>query len=326
MKALVVGDPHVRPDDLEEGWRLIEQIEGLITGYKPDAVVFLGDLFNNFAVTHISVIAFWRKAFARLNVARPGTRIVALVGNHDTAHDCVRGEHALLALTEFALIIDEPRVIDGFLFLPYFRDPKGFVAACNQYHEIHTAFAHQEFNGSEFESGIYSKEGVLPGDIPQKLVISGHIHKPQEFANIWYPGSPRWLTVSDANQDRYLWVVDFDSEGRVTDRIKASSSFSCLRITKIVETPDSPPVTSLAGLGRLIVDIHGPPSFVAERKAVWKGRARVRTFPVMEKSVKVKESEGIPQAFDKYVGEYKAMCGTSSHVLRRMAKERGVCQ
>jgi hypothetical protein len=101
------------------------------------------------------------------------------------------------------MVVDEPRVVlPGILFVPYVHDPAEFVQICQQYPEAKTVVCHQTFAGSYFENGFLTPDGVEPNLLPQEQVISGHVHSPQRIGKVWYPGAPRWRTVSDANTER----------------------------------------------------------------------------------------------------------------------------
>src|SRR5208282_3433609 len=96
--------------------------------------------------------------------------------------------------------------------IPFIPDNREFVRICNQ--EVpHDAIllCHQTFEGSQFENGFYAPEGVDQTLIPQKVVISGHIHNRQTVGKVTYIGTPRAVTANEANQDKGISILDTDT-------------------------------------------------------------------------------------------------------------------
>jgi predicted phosphodiesterase len=327
MKFLVVGDPHVKPSDLEEGLRLVDRIVQVAKEREVDSIVLTGDLFHTHSLVHVEVMHFWRNAVAKMAANHS---VVVLLGNHDAPHDMRPGVHALAALADIknVYVVDEPKRIawfDAVAFVPFMRSNDEFVAAMQALGDVPTVYCHQEFDGCKYDNGFYSKHGVDPEAIPQKLVISGHIHTGQEFGKVWYVGAPRWMTLSDANQDRYIWVIEHGPDGAVIGRTPYATDPACQRIVRVEDTAEAPadPGVFDATNVKVHVDIRGTAAWVEERKPFWRAiGARIRTFVDNGKKVAVRESEGIGAAFVKYLKTYQPRYGTPVEVLETMAKER----
>lgn len=327
MKLLVVGDPHIKVEDLDEGQRFVARVRDVAMGADVDRIVFMGDLFHSHSIMHVEVMHFWRQALVSLRQAAP---VIIVLGNHDGPHDMRPGVHALASLTmEGVQIIDQPTTLrrdDGIPvnigFVPFMRSNEEFVATCREY-PIETLYCHQEFDGCRFENGLPSPYGVKVQDIPQKQVISGHIHMGQEFGKIWYVGAPRWLTASDANQDRFIWVIEHDDFGAIISRERFATDPACQRIVHLEDTPEKPAdPAALDASWKAMVDIRGPAAWVEERKALWRGKARYRTFRTGDKRTRVRESDGIPVAFQKYLEGFQPRFGTPQIQLKAMAADR----
>jgi DNA repair exonuclease SbcCD nuclease subunit len=331
-RFLVVGDPHIKPEDLEEGQRLIDYILDIALDTKPSRIVLMGDLFHTHSIVHVEVMHFWQKAVERLAMLWP---VVVLLGNHDGPHDMKDGVHALTALSMIpgVQVVDKPQMLkctisyednDHIAFVPFMRHNDEFVAACNALAPLaKTIYCHQEFDGAKYDNGFYSKHGVQPEAIVQETVISGHIHTGQEFGKVWYVGAPRWMTASDANQDRYIWVIDHDEEGKIVARTSRKTDPACQRIVQVKDTPNAPAdIQSMDPSWKVIVDIVGPAAWVKERKDAWRGKARIRTFVEEGKKVVVRESEGISTAFVKYLGGFQSPNGTPASVLEELCRNR----
>jgi len=319
-RVLYCGDSHVRQDDLEDCSVLINGIADLVRKEAVDRVVFLGDQFHSHAIVHLEVLRFWRlnlQAFADDKMP-----VMMLVGNHDQPGDASSEANALMAYEDmdYITIVDEPKMIEGILYLPYFHQSEDFVNACRRFPEVATVICHQEFNGARYDNGFYSKSGVLPDSIPQSVVLSGHIHGPQEFGKVRYLGSPRSLTVSDANSARFLTVVDHGSLGEILC-IRTFPS-PCRQIIRLRDTPEAPVDIVFDPRHRYHVDIVGPATWIEKRQPLFAGKSRVRTERTDKTIVKVKESEGLDKALRRYMAGFKPQLGTSTEILEGLANAR----
>lgn len=327
FKNLVIGDPHIRPQDLHEGLRLSEFVYKTVREQQPDAVTLTGDLYHYHEIVHVEVMHFWREFMRTI----PCRKFV-LLGNHDAPHDMPPGIHALSSLASIpgVTVIDRPtsHLLGNSTigFVPFMRSNEEFVAAC-QSPLWKTVYCHQEFDGCKYDNGFYSKVGVNLDALPhQDLFISGHIHTGQEFGKVWYVGAPRWMTASDANQDRCIWMITHDGD-RVVSRVPFRTDPACQRMVRLEDTPESPvDLSTLDPAWKVLVDVRGPAAWVEERKPLWRGKARTRTFITGEKRVQVRESEGLAVAFQKYVDAYEPRHGTPKDRLAKMVQERIMSQ
>lgn len=318
-KVLFIGDPHAKPDCLDEMERLITYIGNVASDQRVDFIVFLGDQFHTHSVIHLSVLAFWRNAFARLQ-GLYGCPAYALVGNHDISGKFGDTNNALMLFNPDVIrVVDGPKMAPwGALMVPYQHSKEKFVEICNQFPEVDTVICHQTFDGSKYENGFPAKDGVEPHLIPQKNVISGHIHTPQTIGKIWYPGAPRWQTVADANVQRAIWVVDTETGQQTafsTDKV-------CIPIYLLVDRPEEP-ITLPTGHAEITVDVYGDAAHVKTRSAeLEKLGVRVRPFPTRVAAPKVKESDGLPLSLKKFISQYKSKQGTPSAKLLALAQHR----
>ena len=304
-RLLLVGDVHATPSEIDDCKKLINQVRDLCVNEKVDRVVFLGDLYHTHAVVRLEVMRFWMEAFNTL-AAIGDLQVSAIVGNHDRPNDSSIDFSAIDAHAGMVDIHDAPAVFDGILYLPYYHDASEFVKVCSDHADVSTVICHQTFNGSKFENGFYAEGGVEPDSIPQTHVISGHIHTPQKFNKVEYIGSPRWRTVSDANQERFLVLVDV-KDGKVVSHTKIKSG--CRKILTYEDHAAAPLDADAVEKDNALVsvDVHGPAEYCRDRKQIWSALgARVRVFPKTDKVIRVKESEGIDVAFGKFVQAYSA--------------------
>lgn len=322
-RVLYVGDVHATVDGLEDCRKLISFIERIAYKHRPDRIVFLGDQYHHHGLMHVEVMAFWKQAFNELSPSR----IVLLKGNHDAPGDESTTSHALIAHeADVFKVVDKPEVIGNILHLPYYHSAEEFVSVCKEYPATYTVVCHQSFNGGKYDNGIFMEGGVEPEQIPQTLALSGHVHTPQEFSKVWYVGAPRWRTLSDANSDRFVWLVDHDALGRVVEKQSFDTSEVCQRIVAGVDSPEDPLTVPENLNWRYMIDIKGPVDFVNERKAFWKKTlpaSRIRTFSTTKKVKReVKESEGVEKSLGAYFKLYTPPNGTSKETLLSLVKER----
>ena len=328
-RAILIGDVHASVDDLEDCERLAGIVLEACVQEKPGFVVFLGDLYNAFAVKNVVVERWWLGFLRRLSAKCPN--IWLLVGNHDRPGDSSQVAHSLQAHVDSpgVHVVEAPTTYgDDILLLPFYFKAEDFVAAANQY-SAKTVLCHQSFLGGHYESkqpieARHDASAVDAAAIPQRCIISGHIHESQTFSKVWYVGAPRSRNnVSDANQERYIHAIDF--EGGLPKAVRKYSTSACRQIWHVEDTEglavsDVPP--GKAG-DRYVVDITGSAAYIEARKKVWAVPGiRLRCYQTDRPGPKLSESGGIPAAWSKWAEEFKPKHGTSMEMLRQLAGER----
>lgn len=314
--SVVVGDPHTVADEIPECERLMRGAIAFAGAVGAVRLVVLGDLHHNHSTVRVEVVAFWKRVIAWARAA--GLEVVFMVGNHDMSND--RSCHILIAYPE-AVVVDRPTVIDQVLYLPYVHVREDFVAMC-QANPTRTVVCHQLFDGSTYENGFYcGEEGVDAALIPQDLVISGHIHKPQVLGKVWYVGAPRWRIASDANEERRIYALTLDVGGAMVGAQEHDTAPYCRRIVHMQDTPDSPAAPPAPGpLVDVRVDVTGPTDYVRARAADLEAMGcRVKTVRTDAVRVEVRESDGLPRAWDRFAGAYVPTRGTPMVRVRALA-------
>lgn len=333
-RFLVIGDVHAKLSDLDECSRLIDLVCEQAAEHKPDYVVFLGDQYHNHSIVRVEVMEFWKRAFSRLALVPGCGHIVALVGNHDKGPGS--DAHAMLAHTgmDSLTVVDRPTMIGGFLFLPHMQN-EDFVEACSrsEFRSASVAFCHQTFNLSKYDSGFYAEDGVDITLCPQSLFVCGHIHTAQRIGTSgtdgkWrhavYLGSPRWMSLHDANQNKSIRLLELSpTDGVQGDDILVPTSPACTPILALTETPDSLQQMP-ASPASVVVELRGPSAWISDRLIYWQGKgAKVRVIREDQKQAAVRESSGISAALSQYVDSYEPKSHlVSVEALRSLAKER----
>jgi DNA repair exonuclease SbcCD nuclease subunit len=334
MKILFVGDVHAKVDDLDDCRALSGLIFDVCRNHNPEMVVYLGDIFDAHAIKHVEVEKFWIDHFGVYRtMAQPPNKVIVLVGNHDRGGNSVSTAHSLQSLGWCGVVVvDKPYVDSGILFLPYYHDPEELVRAARSSPDAGLLVCHASFEGGKMDNGhpieanaFYGKDVVCPDDLPQPLVISGHIHTPARFGKIWYPGSPRWMTQNDANISRAIWLVDYNDPDGYGAKAFSTNSV-CRRVWQLDFTPEDRCEKELALIGpldKVLLNIRGPLAFCEESKRNLQANGyRAKTFVTDRVAAKVAESKGVPAAFEQHFTDYRPKYGTSKEVLRSMIRER----
>jgi DNA repair exonuclease SbcCD nuclease subunit len=320
MKILSVGDVHAKVNELDDCNNLMNCVRDSVLKFKPDLIWLSGDLFNDFGIVNLDVALFWEQAFADISFGGKIPIKVSL-GNHDFR----AGKKISHALRRFNYIevIENYLITDDFLFLGYEPDNQAFIDKCNIYPDAKALFCHVEIQGAEFENGFYSQHGVDLNLIPQSFVVSGHIHKQAQMGKCLYIGSPRWLTVSDANQDKFIFLIDMDTITGDKKITPIPTDTYCSKIYNFKDYPDNP-VKALPGRPhRVVVDLYGPIDYIEKRVEYFKDSgARIRTFPERQLKSEIKESDGINVAFLKHFDNFTPPHGTSEERLNELVHER----
>lgn len=257
---MFVGDPHVVWDEIEDCNALINQVLEVCTEHNVDTVIWLGDLHHTHSIVRIEVMEWWNKVLG--NTLSHISHIV-IVGNHDRPTEQSKSGHALIPLQHLpnVTVIDKPKNIQNVLFLPYINDTEVLIHECNSV-QTDSVVCHATFIGSKFSNGFIPDGGVDETRIKQNQVISGHIHVNQQFGKVFYPGSPRWRDMGEANEDKSIFIADLQL-GTFSGFKKIKSK--CRAIKKLFWQDEQLELPSLNDFsGKLIVEINGSRDYIAK--------------------------------------------------------------
>lgn len=211
-KTLLVGDPHGKISNVKDFEQFLAQLLIIVGSGKYKKVIVLGDLFDSFAVIRSEIMAFWSQF---LISSGRYSEVILIVGNHDMAGES-GGAHSLEPFKSFpnVKVVDTLTEIDGVYYMPFVRDNAAFEISIRSIPAGALLICHQSFNGAQFDNGFYDPHGADPSCVSQLAgVISGHVHKQQKVANIWYPGTPYQMTFSDAGETKGVFEVTLGSDG-----------------------------------------------------------------------------------------------------------------
>ena len=298
MKKIYMGDPHVKPNNLEESDKLMDFVVGCSMTGMVDELVILGDLYDTHNIVRLEVIKFWNKWFQMLSSQcfKPQKRFrtIVLVGNHDISgnySDDFSALHTAMPLeNEYFKIVSDPYLDGIYGYLPYIHSNEKFVEEANRLAEqgAKVLVSHPNFEGAVYDNGT----GVVGGISPDLLsndytqLIGGHIHTQMEYGCVWYPGNSRWLTKSCANKEKGIWLVDHDDlTGKILKKIFVSTESVCTPIRSYIwrEGEEQP---QLAAASKNHIELVGSSDWVTAQKKELSG------VSISSKITDIKKSKG----------------------------------
>lgn len=213
MKVLIIGDIHIKTNNLDQISKLQQVIIDKINDLNPDFVVFLGDVLDY----HEKIITpCLNKACELIKEVSTLCKLYVLVGNHDYISNTqfLSDNHWMNALKQWnnVIIVDRVLVNDKCTFCPYVYPGKLLEALQTNKEYIHSEilFCHQEFKGCDMGM-IVSESGDEYSNLENfKYIISGHIHDSQWLSDkVFYVGAPLQHAFSESDK-RILCLLNND--------------------------------------------------------------------------------------------------------------------
>lgn len=215
MKIALIGDPHAKLNSFNDIEKIINYVIDLKKQNKIDAAVFLGDLFDTHSVMRIEIWNFWQSQLIKLSDCFAKDEILIISGNHDKPGSYEKENMSAIATldsTRAILIYDTPQQWNEFSIVPYFSKEEDFINACVSLKKSKYLICHQTFDGAKFDNGMYAPGGFDSNKIPHDNIISGHIHTTMRFGKVFYPGTARWESASDANKNKGIYVLNTETD------------------------------------------------------------------------------------------------------------------
>ena len=110
IKQLVIGDVHLKQNNLDVAEQLFKLIDESLLKHYPDKLVFLGDIYDTKAIIRSEAQNFLIEKLLAIQSKYPKMPIIIIVGNHDLEH-LATNENALRPLD----LIQNVKVVDRFL-------------------------------------------------------------------------------------------------------------------------------------------------------------------------------------------------------------------
>ena len=229
-KWVMFTDLHCASSTIDTCVEVLDTVHRLAVE-REAGVLFLGDWWHHRGTIRVNTLNSILEALGRWTVP-----MVMIPGNHDqTTLD--GHEHGLTPLENAyrchdgtlpgPLIFSHPTVFARGLFVPHIRDVAVMesVLRSTEAKDAASLFVHADVTGASMNDLVVSQGGVLPSVFPpHKPIYSGHFHKPHfvnstHGATIEYVGSPYETSLSEAQQDKYLLVLDASKDWDCVERI-----------------------------------------------------------------------------------------------------------
>lgn len=285
MKILRVGDPHITVRNLAESKKLVDFICQTAQSSKVDYIELMGDLFHTHAVMRMEVVDFWAKTFEKFE--RLHVPVYALVGNHDQLGSKEK-EQEMNSLNTFQKdsvcnIISSPFIVGKIAYIPYMSNQNDFVKAAKELYDqgaTKCLVAHQNFTIPLYGDMI-DRSLIL-----QEVIVAGHIHEKRTMNGVIQVGTPKWDTMSDANEEKGIWIFDHNEDGSIKDSQFISTGKIVTPIVKIVVN-EGDPEPELNPNARNYLELHGKTAWISKMKKKYKAKASIKAKPIDRKVSKL---------------------------------------
>ena len=252
VKLLVLGDVHIKNNNLDEVNVLMDRVVEACNQHKPSGIVQLGDFIDKYT-NSADVIHAARENLTYLS-SYAQTYVIA--GNHEMRNNqCYLPEvHALSFMTDMVpevSVFSSPTIVKAhglkLCFCPYVPPGKLIETLdkhCPDWKSCNLVFAHQEIKGCQFGDSV--KKDVEPvtsshGDVwhsSYPMLISGHIHYRHKVSeNMIYPGSCLQNNFGEM-QDKSFMLLEITNEGVTYEHIPTLIQPRLAVSTKIEELDD----------------------------------------------------------------------------------------
>lgn len=304
-KILFIGDPHLRISHFEQAVAFLRWTEEMVQLHKPDIVCNLGDTFHDHAVLRSEIVKEFNDHVD--NVAIPYWYVL---GNHDQYKPKDSKYHALQVfnnpnLRVFDKITELPE--HNITVVPYVTKFEDFPTQTKSICITHNTFIGADYGFKREDCGVNADKVIAD------VIISGHIHKRQNFGNVIYPGTPYAHNATDVDQTKGLLLFDTASY----EQTFLESPFPKWRSLEFeidqlnnIATLHTTLEQTLDSINKWILKVTGPK---AELSAYFKSKKYfklidgknviVKTNPTdSEKATRVQiKSSGVNEIIDEYV-------------------------
>jgi DNA repair exonuclease SbcCD nuclease subunit len=215
MKYLVVGDVHIKLDNLQDIQLFIKKLQHEIIERQPSFIVLLGDILHTHERIHTSCLQYAEELFSMCAEQCP---TYVLVGNHDYISNSqfLTSQHWMTPFAKWKNIhiVDRvvPFTIEGYRFVacPYVPDGR-MVEALNtvtDWQKAHMIFGHQTLNGVKMGAVVAEQVEDWLAEYP--FLCSGHIHDKQRVQpNLYYTGTPMQQAFGESHHKtivQFTWT------------------------------------------------------------------------------------------------------------------------
>lgn len=323
-KITTVGDPHVKISNLVDCNKLIDMVEAHSIENNVDYILFTGDLMDAHGVVRSEVLDFWYKTFVRLTAR---FKVLALVGNHDITNPN-KSEKSITSLSVFEnlsknlTIISSPLTLSmagiDVAFVPFNSDLEGFVSTANNLHSrgaTQLIFAHQNFTIDLFGDKIDMNR------IPQKQIVTGHIHKRGLHGKVLEVGTPKYDSVTDANEDKGFHILKVSAGGYEVDKF-ISTKYHLTTIEKLIVKEGEEVNINKSDNVSTYLELVGSNAWITKVKKELKGQAQIKGIPT-DRVHKVQIANSEDLKIKDYIDNFKFLVNIDKNKILNYLGELG---
>lgn len=205
MNILFIGDPHLRMSNFEQSVKFLKWVESEVEKHRPDIVCNLGDTFHDHAVLRSELLKEFEDHVR--GCLCNTKRYWYVLGNHDQYKPKDSKYHALqvFSLHRFRVFDTVQNIEDKITVVPYVQKFEDFPTQT-----LPIVITHNTFIGADY--GFKREDcGIDADKVNADIIISGHIHKRQEFGNVVYPGTPYAHNANDVDQTKGLLLFNTET-------------------------------------------------------------------------------------------------------------------
>jgi DNA repair exonuclease SbcCD nuclease subunit len=319
MKYVMVGDPHAKVSNLKDMQKLIYYSMEVGRDYGANNILFLGDLLDTHAIIRVEVLDFWHRNFKMLK--SNGFNVLTLVGNHDqqSSKELEQEMNALNIFEDIGVqVFNKPTIFDDTLFVPYHGNHKRFLEICNLNSSVNNVICHQTFDGAMYDNGFYAPDGIDLTLIPQKNVLSGHVHKKSQIGKCNYPGTPKWDSANDAGEEKGIHILEISSDKMDMSEL-ISTRHIVTPINKVIMKEGDAEI-ELEEAARNYMELTGSSTWIAKMKKKYKNKANIKsiyTDRLVTKSAAVKSTS----LLEFVLANFKPIDGITGNDIQDYMKE-----
>jgi len=207
-------------------------------GRPGDFVLHCGDVFDSRHSLNILIMNEALSIFEEIASIMP---IEIILGNHDLYRKNSNDVNSVVVLKWIpnVFIHEEPSVLhvinNKILLMPWRSSIEDEVACVNSFNADYL-FCHTDVKGIRFNKHTEVEHGIDLDSMKKfKKVYSGHIHYAQHYKNFRMVGCPYQLTRSDMNNEKGIWIVDFEKDTEQYFKNDVSPNFSRIIFEKVLE-------------------------------------------------------------------------------------------
>ena len=214
MKYAIFSDLHLgnnknNPIFHDISLKYAEWIKNKLIEKNITNIIICGDVFHDRVSLNLTTIDCSYKFFEILK----NFNIQIICGNHDAWFLDNSSIHSLSLFKNWSNIIiyDTPTLNGDFFFSPWGTDP-------SQIQQSKFVISHVEVSSFEMSKNKVCSNGIKAKDLvdkADKLVISGHFHKPQgrKYGDkiFLYTGSAFQLSWGESGDDKFFYILDTDT-------------------------------------------------------------------------------------------------------------------